>query len=207
MDVARLLPLLHARLDVPTFKHAVATDASELGGGVVCPRVTPEMDRHIWQLCSSRTHATMQTLVNAASNRGENIDEESSPELHRAAQHYSAFYAAVVASRWSTILSSAWHSPEHINALELRAVLLSLHWLLSYPSAHSSRVYLLVDSTVALFGLWKGRSSSPRLLVILRKISAMLLASGTTLLTGWLPSAVNPADRPSRLKPLHDHDE
>ena len=202
-----LLPLLHARLDVPTFKHAVATDASELGGGVVCSRVTPEMDRFIWQLCSSRAHATMQTLVNAASNRDETIDEESSPELHRAAQHYSAFYAAVVASRWSTILSSAWRSPEHINALELRAVLLSLHWLLSYPSAHSSRVYLLVDSTVALFGLWKGRSSSPRLLVILRKISAMLLASGTTLLTGWLPSAVNPADRPSRLKPLHGHDE
>jgi len=202
-----LLPLLHARLDVPTFKHAVATDASELGAGVVCSRVTPEMDRHIWQLCSSRAHATMQTLANAAANREEGIDEESSPELHRAAQLYSSFYGAVVAARWSTILSSAWRSPEHINALELRAVLLSLHWLLSYPSAHSSRVYLLVDSTVALFALWKGRSSSPRLLVIIRKISALLLASGTTLLTGWLPSAVNPADQPSRLKPQSSHDE
>jgi hypothetical protein len=202
-----LLPLLHARLDMPTFKHAVATDASELGAGVVCSQVTPEMDRHIWQLCSSRAHATMQTLVNAAANRDESIDEESSPALHRAAQHYSAFYAAVVADRWSTIVSSPWRSPEHINALELRAALLSLHWLLSYPSAHSSRVYLLVDSTVALFALWKGRSSSPRLLVILRKISALLLASGTTLLPGWLPSAVNPADRPSRLKPQSSHDE
>lgn len=201
-----LLPLLHARLDVPTFKHAVATDASELGAGVVCSQVTPELDRHIWQLCSSRAHATMQTLVNAATNRDEIIDELSMPELHRAAQHYSAFYSSVVAARWSTIVSSPWHSSEHINALELRAALLSLHWLLSYPSAHSSRVYLLVDSTVALFALWKGRSSSPRLLVILRKISAMLLASGTTLLTGWLPSAVNPADRPSRLKPISGHD-
>jgi hypothetical protein len=149
----------------------------------------------------------MQTLVNAAANRDESIDEESSPALHRAAQHYSAFYAAVVADRWSTIVSSPWRSPEHINALELRAALLSLHWLLSYPSAHSSRVYLLVDSTVALFALWKGRSSSPRLLVILRKISALLLASGTMLLPGWLPSAVNPADRPSRLKPQSSHDE
>ena len=195
-----LLPLLHARLDVPTFKHAVATDASELGAGVVCSQVTPAMDRLIWQLCSSRAHATMQTLVNAAVNRDECIDEVSSPVLHRALQHYSSFYSAVASARWSTIVSSAWHSPEHINALELRAVLLSLHWLLSYPSAHSSRVYLLVDSTVALFGLWKGRSSSPRLLVILRKISALLLASGMTLLTGWLPSAVNPADEPSRLK-------
>jgi hypothetical protein len=149
----------------------------------------------------------MQTLVNAAVNRDESIDEQSSPVLHRAAQHYSAFYSAVAAARWSTIVSSAWHAAEHINALELRAVLLSLHWLLSYPSAHSSRVYLLVDSTVALFALWKGRSSSPRLLVILRKISALLLASGTSLLPGWLPSAVNPADEPSRLKPPSDRDE
>lgn len=195
-----LLPLLHARLDVSTFKHVVATDASELGAGVVCSAVTPAMDRHVWQLCSSRAHATMQTLVNAAGNRGESIDAEGcSPALSAGAQHYSAFYAAVTAARWSTILSTAWHSPEHINALELRAVLLSLHWLLSYPSAHSSRVYLLVDSTVTLFSLWKGRSSSPRLLVILRKISALLLASGVSLLTGWLPSAVNPADQPSRL--------
>ena len=202
-----LLPLLHARLDVPTFKHAVATDASELGAGVVCSRVTPEWNRHIWQLCSSRAHATMQTLINAAVDREESIDEQSSPALHRAAQHYCAFYSAVTAARWSTIVSSPWRSPEHINALELRAVLLSLHWLSSYPSAHSSRVYLLVDSTVALFALWKGRSSSPRLLVILRKISALLLASGITLLTGWLPSAVNPADQASRLRPQCSDDE
>lgn len=193
-----LLPLLHARLDVPTFKHAVATDASEWGAGVVCSTVTPEMDRRIWHLCSSRAHATMQTMVNAAQQRGGTIDSAASPALHAASQHYSSFYADVAAARWSTIVSSAWRSPEHINALELRAVLLSLHWLLSYPSGHSSRVYLLVDSTVALFALWKGRSSSARLLVILRKISALLLASGTSLLTGWLPSAVNPADRPSR---------
>lgn len=201
-----LLPLLFARLDVPTFKHVVATDASELGAGVVCSAVTPEMDRLIWQLCSSRAHATMQTLINAAENRGEVIDASAPPVLQHAAQQYSGFYADVRAARWSTILSSAWRSAEHINALELRAVLLSLHWLLSYPSAHSSRVYLLVDSTVALFALWKGRSSSARLLVILRKISALLLASGTSLLTGWLPSAVNPADQPSRLIPPQ-HDE
>lgn len=193
-----LLPLLHARLDVPTFRHAVASDASELGAGVVCSTLTPEMSERVWQLCSSRSHATMQTLANAAVMRGEDI--AASPVLlQQAAEHYSAFYADVLTTRWSTIISSAWKTREHINALELRAVLLALHWLLSYPSAHLSRVYLLVDSTVALFALWKGRSSSARLLLILRKISALLLASGSSFLTGWLPSAVNPADRPSRL--------
>lgn len=113
---------------------------------------------------------------------------------------YADLYAELLQRRWSTIISSAWRDgAEHINVLELRAVLLSLHWLLSYPSAHLSRVHLLVDSTVTLFSLWKGRSSSPRLLLILRKISALLLASGMALHVGWVPSEVNPADRPSRL--------
>ena len=33
-------------------------------------------------------------------------------------------------------------------------------------------------------------------------INALLLASGISLLTGWLPSAVNPADAPSRQRPV-----
>jgi hypothetical protein len=114
---------------------------------------------------------------------------------------YADFYACVRAQRWSRVLASRWRKPEHINALELRAALLALHWLLSYPSALGRRVYLLVDSTVALFSLCKGRSSAPDLLLVLRKISALLLASGVSILPGWLPSAVNPADAASRLRP------
>jgi hypothetical protein len=56
-----------------------------------------------------------------------------------------------------------------------------------------------VDSTVAFFSLWKGRSSSAPLLLILRQIAALLLASGLSLCVGWLPSEINPADKPSRL--------
>jgi hypothetical protein len=202
-----LLPLLNARLDVPTFRHIIASDASEHGAGVVCATPSPSLSQRVWQLCSTRAHATMQTLVNAADKRGDLDDlvEQASlsAELHSnlaasAVEHYAAFYEDIGAARWNTIISSAWRAPEHINALELRAVLLAVHWLLSYPSSHLSRVSLLVDSTVTLFALWKGRSSSTRLLLILRKISALLLASGVSLLTGWLPSEVNPADRPSR---------
>lgn len=211
-----LLPLLHARLDVHIFRHAVATDASELGAGVVCTTVTPALDQRIWPVCSSRHNANLQTVVNAAVSRGEPLvdsDAATTPAdpavefFQRAHREYSSFYDDVMASRWSTIVSSAWLVPEHINALELRAVLLAVHWLLSYPSSHSSRVYLLVDSTVALFALWKGRTSSARLLLIVRKINALLLASGVSLLTGWLPSAVNPADQPSRLISSNTHRE
>jgi len=189
-----LLPLLHARLDVPLFHNVIASDASEIAGGVVCTRINPDMDKRIWQLCSSQRHVHLQTLLNAAEQRGDIFSEEAAAAM----SEYAGFYSDVLSAHWSTIISSPWRASEHINALELRAVLLALHWLLSYPSSHFSRVYLLVDSTVTLYSLWKGRSSSPSLLLILRRINALLLSSGISLLTGWLPSAVNPADAPSR---------
>jgi hypothetical protein len=113
-------------------------------------------------------------------------------------QTFDSFYGAVSAAPWTTVVSTPWRDEEHINALELRAALLAVHWALSFPSALCRRVYLLLDSSVAFFTLWKGRSSSPQLLMVLRKVSAMLLAGGLTLLPGWVPSAVNPADAPSR---------
>jgi hypothetical protein len=201
-----LLPLMHAQLDVPLFHNVVATDASELAAGVVCTRVTPALDERIWRVCSSRERAHVQTLLNAADTRG-----PLPAELQAHANDYNSFYADVADARWSTVISSSWRAPEHINSLELRAVLLALHWLTSYPSSHSSRVYLLVDSTVALYALWKGRTCSAPLLLILRKINALLMASQISLLTGWLPSAVNPADEPSRrstiISSLYDNDD
>ena len=67
-----------------------------------------------------------------------------------------------------------------------------------YPSVMSTRVLLLTDSLVTLYTLWKGRSSSPDLLLALRKAQALVLAGGITLMIGWVPSILNPADEPSR---------
>jgi hypothetical protein len=197
-----LLPLMHSRFDAPIYSRALASDASELAGGVTCAPLTAQLHSILWPLCSSRAHASMQAIVRA---RPLQLQQHPQPltELqalvHSCSSAYERFYSHVLSTRWSIILSHRWRAWEHINALELRAVLLSLHWLLSFPSSHLSRVYLLVDSMVAFFTLWKGRSSSPKLLLVLRKISALLLASGVMLLPGWIPSEVNPADAPSRL--------
>jgi hypothetical protein len=201
-----LLPLLEARLDAPFFHRAIASDASELAGGVVTTPLTPQLRDGLWPLCSSRHHAVRQALSNAQRARSEDVAAQlravqllglSGADVAR----FDSFYSAVGAAPWRTIVSAPWSGVEHINVLELRAALLAVHWVLSYPSALSSRVFLLLDSTVAFFSLWKGRSSSPALLLILRKISALLLAGGLSLLPGWVPSAVNPADAPSRLQP------
>ena len=205
-----LLPLLRANLAAPILSKVVATDASTLGAGVVCTTLTPPLHRIMWPLCSSRSHAYMQTLFNS-DRVSVDIQSGSADERHAlsvAHTAFSSFYAQLSSCRWGTVISSPWRDrTEHINSLELRAVLLSLHWLLSYPSSHSSRVYLLVDSTVTFFSLWKGRSSSGKLLLVLRRIAALLLASGMACMTGWVPSEVNPADHASRLKEHGTEDE
>ena len=161
----------------------------------------------MWPLCSNRHLAVHQAQVNAlrarlgdddaARSRAVELLGLSTPDV----ASFDDFYATVGSTTWRTIVSTPWSGLEHINVLELRAALLAVHWVLSYPTSLSSRVFLLLDSTVAFFSLWKGRSSSPALLLVLRKISALLLAGGLSLLPGWVPSAVNPADAPSRLQP------
>src|SRR5437870_2479150 len=51
--------------------------------------------------------------------------------------------------QWQTLISSAWRRSEHINTLELRAVVLALRRMLSSPAAINSRLMLLCDSAVA----------------------------------------------------------
>ena len=193
-----LLPLLSAHLHAPFFHRAIASDASELAAGVVSTPLTPELHSQLWPLCSSRHHAVQQAQCNAQRSRGEvlTVGGDAAEQL---SSTFDSFYSTVGAVPWRTLISKPWSGAEHINALELRAALLSVHWALSYPSSLHRRVFLLLDSTVAFFSLWNGRISSPALLLILRKNSALLLASGLSLLPGWVPSAVNPADAPSRL--------
>ena len=209
LQLLGLLPLLRASLDAPLFHRAVASDASELAAGVVSAPLTQGLTDVLWPLCSSRRHAHTQAIlhVDSAANPLRHLHRlppEESAHVQAEAAAFNHCYSVARSSRWSTIISRPWRDAEHINALELRAVLLAAHWVLSHPSAVSRRVLLLVDSTVALYAVWKGRSSSYPLLAVLRKINALLLAGDLTLLTGWLPSEVNPADAPSRL--LSDHE-
>ena len=209
-----LAPLLRVKLDAGIHSRVIATDASTLAAGVVTSSLA-DLEPHAWPVCSSRVHATRQPLVLSSVWRTGTWDTDmlgpdtlSSPISDAGpaladinTELYDRFYSSVCGARWSRVMSVPWQwTDDHINALELRAALLSVHWLLSFPSSMGKRAYLLTDSTVTLFGLWKGRSSSPSLLLVLRKISALLLSSGVALLVGWIPSEINPADTASRLR-------
>ena len=174
-----IVPLLHAQLSVPIGPRITATDASTFGNGVVSTHTTSDLINRLWY-----------TAVRRTLNIAEHI---SMPQLSlETLEHLRS-------TQWSTIVSSPWHfNSAHINELELRSVLTSARWLSSIPTCNNTRILCLVDSAVTFYCLRKGRSSSPPLLTVLRKIAATLLASGITLLPVWIPSEYNPADAPSR---------
>lgn len=206
-----LAPLLFADLRSPLSRHVIATDSSSTGSGVVTTRLTRRLYSVLWP-CSTHAPRSLLPLDPASfSPRGNPlVTQLVQPALclplapgrirymSELEDRVAEMQLVLGSARWSTVVASPWQRQEHINLLELRSVLTSLRWHLSHPDSASERLFLLTDSSVVYFGLRKGRSSSPALLLLLRRCASLLLASGLDLLPIWIPSAVNPADRPSR---------
>lgn len=80
--------------------------------------------------------------------------------------------------RWREVAAWAWKgAPEHINQLELRAVLTTIKWLVTKQKRFGCRCVHLVDSMVVLHALSRGRSSSRRLRRTMSRINSYLLAA------------------------------
>ena len=109
--------------------------------------------------------------------------------------------ASIPARLWKWKVVAGWRwtgSPEHINSLEMRAVLTTLKWRVEFKQQTRRRFLHLIDSLVVLHSLARGRSSSRKLRASLSRINALLLCSGTQALWGYVNTKDNPADRPSR---------
>jgi len=101
-------------------------------------------------------------------------------------------------SPWSTIIQHRWRFKEHINALELRSILMALLWITSCRNQTDHRIVLFTDSQVSLGVLTKGRTSAHTLLSVHKSIAALCLAAGLQLVPAFVPTHLNPADGPSR---------
>ena len=100
---------------------------------------------------------------------------------------------------WRVLLSYEWKEKgQHINTLELVAILDLLRRQGRDVKNQGKRLIALVDNMVAMSCLSKGRSSSRSLQAPLRRISAVCLAAHVRLCLAWVKSQWNPADGPSR---------
>ena len=101
--------------------------------------------------------------------------------------------------KWRIVSGWKWTKPgDHINVLELRAILTSLKWRVIHKRQVRTRMIHLTDSLVCLHCLTRGRSSSRKLRRTLGRINALLLASSSQALWAYVHTDQNPADRPSR---------
>lgn len=220
--VMSLAPLLVADLRPVWFPHLLASDASSTGLGVVRSRLVPEDVRVVASLAP--LPAVSQPVPSVPSPQppvlavpvsgpslaspmhggsgaeGEMVAvEEQRVQRARDLSPLLAGHQPFGARQWVVVASSRWKRPEPINSLEARAVSTALRFASSCPSGFNARVALLCDSTAVVGALAKGRTSSVRLLRRVRSVNAVVLACHIRVHVVWVPTAVNPADGPSRL--------
>lgn len=99
---------------------------------------------------------------------------------------------------WKVRLAFAWRQQQHINILEVSAFLVEFRLRTRQRNQLNCRYFNITDSQVSFHCLTKGRSSSPRLNRLLRRVNALALMSGTLPIHLWTISKWNEADRPSR---------
>ena len=101
--------------------------------------------------------------------------------------------------KWEHVFACKWTSPEQINSLELRSILLAVQWQVKHLQAHDLRMFHLTDSYICMAVISKGRSSSRMLMRLLRQLNAWLLTFQLYLIVMHVESSENPTDKGSRM--------
>lgn len=99
---------------------------------------------------------------------------------------------------WRTVLSYRWSESQHINVLEVTAVLTELRRRLRDPANVGKRFLNVVDSLVTFYAVTKGRSGSRKLNRPLRRMMALNVAGKSVVVSLWTLSKWNYADVASR---------
>lgn len=172
---------------------------SDLGGNPhkhVDPQLT--LANMALDTVEQRSLVLVRSLLHCADGRGSDIRLDTGiPYRARAWPRVS-----INAERWvwRTVCAWPWRSAQHINELELLTILQLVQWRARSSANLWSKFFVLCDNQVCLAVITKGRSSSRRVNRILCRLNALCLASFSVLNLGFIRSAANPADAPSRLK-------
>ena len=99
---------------------------------------------------------------------------------------------------WKDGFKVRWPKPQHINQLELKALMLSIMRGIRSEKWSQRRIFHLSDSYVTISVVSKGRSSSIMLNRLLKVLNAHLLVHGIFLVLAHVESTENPTDAASR---------
>ena len=99
---------------------------------------------------------------------------------------------------WEKVFAFKWQRADHINSLELRAIIQALEWRVLHLRECQMRVFHLTDSYVCMSIISKGRTSSALMKPLMGRLSALLLTMGIYLIVSHVESSENPTDDASR---------
>ena len=99
---------------------------------------------------------------------------------------------------WEKVFAYKWGKADHINNLEVRAIIHSIEWRIRHLKECQVRIFHLTDSYVAMSVISKGRSSSRMLKPLLARLAVALLAWDLQLIVTHVESSENPTDNDSR---------
>ena len=100
--------------------------------------------------------------------------------------------------KWEPTFQVHWKHSEHINCLELEAILLSIKHCITHLHLRTSKLFHVTDSYVCMSIIAKGRTSSRMLARKLRILAAYLLLFDLHLVICHVDSSDNPTDAASR---------
>jgi len=102
-----------------------------------------------------------------------------------------------------TVFAGRWKDEEHINVLEMRALIAAARHLGRSRGNWDRKFLIFTDSMVCLGALGKGRSSSPVLLRLCRRWMLFRAVFGMRFFLRHVPTHLNMADGPSRGVAIH----
>ena len=149
-----------------------------------------------FQLHEHETHELSRILLSRVNHTGSDIRVSTGEILN-----YKAFPRQGVEASWwlwQPTFRFKWQREDHINVLELRAILQSIIHTLETQKLCNSRLLHLTDSYVCLSVISKGRSGSKMLNRVLKTLNAHLLLYGVYLILAHVESTQNPTDGDSR---------
>ena len=203
-----LLPLVRKDLGAQWSKDVYATDASHWGRGIVKGERTIHDVQSVGSLCD-RWRFTWDEELAIISPRqvgpGEPIDAETLETARRGTQvgTFDEVPADFIGGPWEKIEGGPWDRDEAIPVLEGRAIVWAVQHIVRSQTGLGKRHLILSDSMSAVLALTKGRSGSGGMMRVCRQVAALAFASGIDLHYRWLASEINPADGPSRGRPLN----
>ena len=183
----------------------LAVDASEWGLGVVSGTFAwHEVKQYSnfnegWRFREQLTsNARKFTFLEDDKLRTAVLEEDIPEDTPNMAMHSASMPFSAVDREWKVVGRVQWQQSESMPVLEARATLYGARHLLRKLENHGGRLLILTDSMTAACAFSTGRAETWRLRSVVQKVSALLLATGSSLNLRWVLSEWNPSDGPSR---------